>query len=206
MSLKNLDRIFYGIVGIAVIGISTVIFAYFYYYSPEYTTVGYQPIQNISFSHATHVGQLGIDCRYCHYTVEYSPYAGVPEAAVCMNCHKQVLAQDERILPLKMAVDKQQPIIYVKIHKLPDYVWFSHAVHSRRGIACFHCHGDVANMEKTYQAKPLDMKFCLECHKSPEKYIVPLSEITKTNFTGNSENLSEKWNVKANTDCSSCHR
>lgn len=206
MFLKNLDRIFYWIIGIAVIGIATAIFAYFYYYSPEYTAVGYQPVQNISFSHATHAGQLGIDCRYCHYTVEQSWYAGLPEPSVCMNCHNQVLANDERIAPIKRAIEERKPIIYTRIHKLPDYVWFNHGVHVKRGVACVHCHGEVANMEKTYQAKSLGMKFCLECHRNPEKYLVPLSDITKTNVSGNFSNLSEKWNVRANIDCSVCHR
>lgn len=206
MISKSFDRVFYGIAAIVVVGIAAAVFAYFYYYSPEYTAVGYQPMQNISFSHATHAGQLGIDCRYCHYTVEQSRYAGLPEASVCMNCHNQVLARDERIAPIKKAVDDKKPIIYTRIHRLPDYVWFNHAVHVRRGIGCVHCHGYVSEMEKTFQAKSLSMKFCLECHRNPKDYLTPLSDITKARVSGDFTHLAEKWGVKANIDCSACHR
>lgn len=206
MFSKNFDRIFYGIVGAVVLGIATAICAYFYYYSPEYTAVGYQPLQSISFSHATHAGQLGIDCRYCHYTVEHSWYASLPEASVCMNCHNQVLSQDDRIAILKRAISEGKPIVYTRIHRLPDFVWFNHAVHARRGIGCVHCHGDVSSMERTYQARSLGMKFCLECHRNSRRYITPLSKITKTNVTGGYEVLAEKWNIRSNIDCSSCHR
>src|SRR5213592_722552 len=114
-----------------------------YYLTPRYSRVGYQPIQPVSFSHATHNGQLGIDCRYCHNAVEKSWYSNIPAASTCMNCHNQVLKDDPRLALVRESAASGKPIPWVQIHRVPDFVYFNHSVHVNRGISCVECHGQI---------------------------------------------------------------
>lgn len=186
--------------------------AYLYYFTPEYSRVGYQPVQPVSFSHSTHCAQLNIDCRYCHYRVEYSRYAGIPEASLCLNCHNQALATDPRLELIRNSVKDGAPVEWIRVHRVADYVYFNHAAHTRRGIRCIECHGDVQNMPVVYQAKSLSMKFCLDCHRNPAPYIVPLDMITSSTdlreFAKNQfgKKAVKEWNIIAGDDCSVCHR
>ena len=134
-----------------------------YYFSPKYSRVGYQPIQPVAFSHAIHAGQLGLDCRYCHNAVEKSWYSNVPAASTCMNCHNQVLKEDPKLALVRESAQTGRPIPWVQIHITPDYVYFNHSVHVNRGVSCVECHGRIDKMDEVYQAKPLSMAFCLEC-------------------------------------------
>jgi hypothetical protein len=115
----------------------------------------------VGFSHAIHVEQVGMDCRYCHNGVEKSWYSNVPSAATCMNCHNQVLANDPKLERVRESYATGKPIPWVQIHKTPDYVYFNHAVHVNRGVSCVHCHGPINQMEEVYHAKPLSMGFAL---------------------------------------------
>lgn len=154
-------------------------------FSPETTDVGYAPRQPIAYSHALHVGQLGIDCRYCHNTVDHAAHAAIPPSRTCINCHDQQygVRRDSEKLQLLMAayygserVEAGRPIPWVRIHDLPDYAYFSHSAHVTRGVACVRCHGRIDQMEVVYQAEPLSMGWCLECHRDPGPNLLPASD------------------------------
>ncbi|MBM3889117.1 MAG: cytochrome c3 family protein, partial [Verrucomicrobia bacterium] len=138
-----------------------------YYFTPKYSRVGYQPIQPVPYSHVTHVGQLGLDCRYCHTGVEKSWYANIPSPSVCMNCHAQVLPTDARLAPIRESFKTGAPVPWVQIHRTPDFVYFNHAVHVNRGVGCVSCHGQINQMVEVRHEQSLTMAFCLNCHRDP---------------------------------------
>ncbi|MBG86873.1 MAG: cytochrome C [Verrucomicrobiales bacterium] len=198
------------IVGGALVG-GAMTMAVTHYVSPKYTRVGYQPIQPVSFSHAVHADQLGMDCRYCHNGVEKSWYSNVPSASTCMNCHNQVLKDDPRLALVRESYKTGKPIPWVQIHKLPDYVFFNHSVHVNRGVSCVECHGPVNKMDEVKHAKSLGMPFCLECHRDPEKRLRPLSEVYNLDWkapegTVPGEKFVHDWKVLPGDSCSVCHR
>jgi hypothetical protein len=185
-----------------------------YYFTPKYTRVGYQPIQPVAFSHATHAGQLGIDCRYCHTGVEKSWFSNIPASSTCMNCHSQVLKDDPRLALVRESAQSGVPIPWVQIHKLPDFVYFNHSVHVNRGISCFECHGRIDQMEEVYHARPFGMAFCLECHRHPELKLRPPDRITDLAWQPASpvaqlafgQQAMRDWKVESLQTCSACHR
>ena len=202
-----------GLMACAVVG------GAWYYFTPKYTRVGYQPLQPVSFSHAIHVDQLGMDCRYCHNAVEESWYSNVPSTAVCMNCHNQVLKDDPKLELVRDSLTRGQPIPWVQVHKLPDYVYFNHAVHVNRGISCVECHGAIHRMDEVYHAQPFSMTFCLDCHRNPSARLRPLDKITDLGWSWdpdprvaadlqrlNGERFVHDWNVESLESCSACHR
>lgn len=142
-----------------------------YYLSPRFYEVGYQPEQPVPYNHALHAGQLGMDCRYCHSHVEQSPHANVPTTQTCMNCHSQVATGSELLLPVRESWATGVPVQWVKVHHLPDYVQFSHAAHVNVGVGCESCHGRIDQMEVVAQAEPLSMGWCLDCHRAPEEHL-----------------------------------
>ena len=162
--------------------------AFSYYGTPKAQRVGYQPDQPIAYDHDLHANQLGIDCRYCHSSVDKSASAGVPTANTCWNCHQHVQKDNPKLEPLRRAVDKNyekydgKPIEWVRIHKMPDYAYFDHSAHVNRGVSCKSCHGDVHKMRKVYHAKSLSMAFCIECHREPEKHLRPLEEVYNLDY------------------------
>jgi hypothetical protein len=190
-----------------------------YYFTPKYTRVGYQPIQPVAFSHTIHVDQLGLDCRYCHTAVEKSWYSNVPASSTCMNCHNQVLKDDPKLALVRESYATGKSIPWVQIHKTPDYVYFNHAVHVNRGVSCVECHGQVNKMDEVHHAKPFGMAFCLECHRNPALRLRPPDKITDLDWKWsddpkvaaelqkkNGERFVHDWNVKASQNCSACHR
>jgi hypothetical protein len=198
---------------------TSVIAGVWYYFTPKYTRVGYQPIQPAAFSHAVHVDQLGVDCRYCHNMVEKSWFSNVPAASTCMNCHNQVLKDDPRLALVRESYNTGEPIPWVQIHKVPDYVYFNHSVHVNRGVSCVMCHGQINQMEEVQQAKPLSMTFCLDCHRNPAPNLRPLDKITDLNWAWNPDpkaaaetakargkEFVHDWKVNASQNCSTCHR
>lgn len=206
------------VVGVLLIG-GGVVAGVWYYFTPKYTRVGYQPIQPVAFSHKVHVDQLGLDCRYCHHDVERSWFSNIPSASTCMNCHNQVLKDDPRLALVRESVATGRPIAWVQVHKVPDYVYFNHAVHVNRGISCVECHGRIDQMDEVYHAKPLSMSFCLDCHRDPASFIRPLDKITDLGWRWSedpAENtrqqqaqgrwLVEHWRVESLQNCSACHR
>ena len=200
---------------IALVLIKTaVVVGITYYFSPEYTRVGYAPTQPVAFSHEFHSGTLEIDCRYCHTYVDRSGHSNVPGTNVCMSCHSMVLKDDDRLAMVRQSYESGDPIPWVRIHKVPDYVYFNHAVHVNRGISCVECHGQVNEMDVVHHAKQLSMGFCLECHRNPEDYIRPVSEVYNLDWKRpeDSQAIEEiegfvhDWGVNPPQSCSGCHR
>jgi hypothetical protein len=184
--------------------------------SPKTTDVGYQPTQPVPFSHAVHAGQLGIDCRYCHSTVEKAPFAALPPTQVCMNCHAGIRPDSPRLQAVRDSWSKGMPISWVKVHDLPDYAFFNHSAHVNKGVGCVECHGRVDRMEVVRQVQPLSMSWCLDCHREPEKFLRPRSEVTNMMWqppggdaTTSGAQLKKEYGIRDSqymTSCSTCHR
>ncbi|OHE81617.1 MAG: cytochrome C [Verrucomicrobia bacterium GWF2_62_7] len=184
-----------------------------YYLTPKYSRVGYQPIQPVPYSHATHVGQLGLDCRYCHTGVESSWYANIPSPSVCMNCHSQVLPNDPRLAPIRDSVKTGAPVPWVQIHRTSDFVYFNHAVHVNRGVSCVSCHGQINKMVEVRHEQSLTMAFCLDCHRNPAPNIRPLDQVYNMTWTNDPARQLEAgvrcvrdWKIRSSHNCSACHR
>ncbi len=185
-----------------------------YYFTPKYTRVGYMPVQPVPFSHKIHVGQLGLDCRYCHSFVEVAAHSNIPNTQTCMNCHSQVQKENPKLKPVHDSWATGKPIDWVQIHKTPDYVYFNHSVHVNRGISCYSCHGPVNEMEVVYHREPLSMAWCLDCHRNPENHLRPPQEVFNLNWqppAGTTQRnigleLKDKWNVNPPENCAGCHR
>jgi hypothetical protein len=188
--------------------------AVWYYFTPKYTRVGYQPVQPVGFSHAIHVDQVGMDCRYCHNGVEKSWYSNVPAAGTCMNCHNAVLASDPKLELVRESAATGKPIPWVQVHKTPDYVYFNHAVHVNRGVSCVHCHGQINKMDEVAHAKPLSMGFCLECHRNPAEFLRDPKLVTDLNWQPADPQAHKDamlqavhdWKINSSQNCSACHR
>jgi hypothetical protein len=185
---------------------------FWYYGSPKYTDVGYRPVQPVPYSHKLHAGDLGMDCRYCHSSIERSPIANVPPTNTCMNCHKIILTDSEKLLPVRESFASGKPIQWVKIHRLPDFVYFDHSIHLWAGVGCSSCHGNIAEMDVVQQAKPLSMSWCLDCHRNPDNSLRLPSEITNmtwtppANQTDIAAQLKKEKNINPPVNCSGCHR
>jgi hypothetical protein len=200
-------------------------------FSPQATDVGYAPVQPIPYSHALHVGQLGLDCRYCHSTVESAGFAAIPATQTCMNCHTGIkndgLGIDQSKFPniarLKESWDTGKPVQWVKVHDLPDYAYFNHSAHINSGIGCVSCHGRIDTMEVVKQDQRLSMSWCIECHREPEKHLRPRDQVTNMHYQpaqmdGETpeaaqlrigKELKSKYHIRDQqymTSCSTCHR
>ncbi len=181
--------------------------------SPVTQNVGYMPTQPIPFSHAIHAGELGLDCRYCHNTVEQSAKAAIPPTQTCMTCHAQVQTESEPLSPLWESYAEGAAISWRRVHDLPDFVYFNHSAHVNRGVGCASCHGQVDEMDVVYQVQPLSMGWCLDCHRNPEPHLRPLDQITNLSFDPLKDQtpqerraLLDLWRTAPPEDCSTCHR
>ena len=169
-------------------GLVATVFAVYWWASPSHTDVGYAPKQPVAYSHALHAGELKMDCRYCHVTVEQGAMAGVPPTQTCMNCHAQVKKGSEKLKPIYDSWNDGNgttSVEWVRIHKLPDYAYFNHSAHmgfgvgdKRAAIGCETCHGRIDTMEVVRQVQPLSMSWCIECHSDPALNIRPVANIT----------------------------
>jgi formate-dependent nitrite reductase cytochrome c552 subunit len=161
-----------------------------YYFTPKYTRVGYEPTQPVPFSHKQHVGELGLDCRYCHSYVEVSGHSNVPTNQTCFNCHgpdkMQVKKESEKLAKVREANESGDPINWIKVHKAPDYVYFNHSVHVNRGVSCVSCHGQINEMEVVKHDQPHSMGWCLDCHREPQNALRPLDQITNLTWKADS--------------------
>ena len=171
-----------------------------------------QPIQ---FSHAHHVGGVGLDCRYCHTSVEKSSFAGIPPTKTCINCHQQVWANAPILEPVRASFRNNKNLTWIRVNDLPDFVYFNHQIHVRQGVGCAVCHGRVDRMPLTYQAQPLLMGWCLDCHRAPEKYLRPREEVFNMAYEAPSNQTELGLQLKKDykigtvehmTACSTCHR
>ena len=197
---------------VVLLGGGAVTGFFWYFGSPEYTDVGYQPVQPVDYSHKLHAGDLGMDCRYCHTGVETGPIAGVPPTQTCMNCHTLIKTDSKKLERIRDSWVTGKPVEWVRVNKIPDYAYFDHSPHITAGVGCESCHGDVRSMEKITQVKPLSMGWCLDCHRNPAPNLRPASEITTMNYippanqaTFAAQQIKDK-KIKPPTTCSGCHR
>ena len=202
---------------IVIIGLvlgNAVSLGMWYYFTPKYTRVGYQPAQPVPFPHDVHAGQLGMDCRYCHSFVEVAAHSNVPNTQTCMNCHSQVQKDNPKLLPVRQSWTSGQPVEWVQIHKTPDYAYFNHSVHVNRGISCYSCHGQINHMDVVGEKQPLSMSWCLSCHREPEAHLRPEAQVFNLDWTppaGQNQKdiglaLKKQWNVNPPENCAGCHR
>ncbi|MBC8216087.1 MAG: cytochrome C [Candidatus Marinimicrobia bacterium] len=200
--------IFGGLVSLIVV----ITFSFWYWGSPEFTDVGYAPVQPIPYSHKFHAGELEMDCRYCHTSVDKSAFAGVPPTQTCMNCHTAVKKDSTNLRMVVSSWADGQPIEWIRVHKSPDYVYFDHSAHVNVGVGCSSCHGDVASMEIVSQEKSLSMGWCLDCHRNPEMHLRPMDQLTNTQWIPPDDQFSygswmvNELDITPPTDCSGCHR
>ncbi len=190
---------------------------YLIYWSP-YTTNQYVPReQEVPFSHKHHVGGLGLDCRYCHTTVEKSSFAGIPPTHTCMTCHSRVWTDAPMLAPERQSLATHQPLRWKRVNDLPDFVFFNHSIHVQKGIGCSSCHGAVDQMPLTWKAHSLYMRWCLDCHEAPEKQLRPKDQIYNTEWTPPPDQaqrgaqLIKEYHISRQRldqlrDCSMCHR
>jgi hypothetical protein len=200
--------------------------------SPYITYAGIRKSQPVPFSHQHHVTGLGIDCRYCHTSVEQSSFAGIPPTKTCMNCHSQIWTNAAYLEPVRASFRTGRSIEWTRVNQLPNYVYFNHSIHVTKGVGCNTCHGPIDKMPLTYQYASLQMEFCLDCHRAPEKYLRPREQVFNMRyeqpvndplgkndvvFEGKSYNdqialgaaLKEAYKVRSVLDitsCNTCHR
>jgi len=171
--------------------------------------------QPVPFSHEHHVGGLGIDCRYCHDSVTQSSFAGLPATKVCMTCHSQLWTNAAILAPVRESWRTGTPLAWTRVHSLPGYVYFDHSIHVAKGVGCTTCHGPVDRMPLMYQAATLQMRWCLDCHRDPAKYLRPREDVFSTTYAPPADQerlgpeLAERYHVRdvqSLTNCSTCHR
>jgi hypothetical protein len=168
--------------------------------------------QPVPFSHKHHVGELGVDCRYCHTSVEVSSSAGMPPTQTCMACHSQIWTNAAILEPVRASLRDSTPISWTRVNALPDFVYFNHSIHVAKGVGCTTCHGPIAEMNITWRAQSLYMRWCLECHNAPEKYLRPRSEVFNAFYEPPKdqlelgERLMKEYKVQKLTNCTTCHR
>jgi len=185
-----------------------------WYRSGYFTDVNVPKEQSIPFSHEHHVNGLGISCAYCHTSVEQSAFAGIPPTHTCMTCHSQIWTGAQMLEPVRASYRTQKPLEWNRVHDLPDFAYFNHSIHVAKGMACQVCHGDVNMMPLVWKKNPMQMQWCLECHRAPEKYIRPVADVFNFDYRQPKDQLVfgkelvKKYNVHVNqlTDCSICHR
>jgi len=198
--------------GVLLVVAPTYLVALAYYGgSPQTTDVGYRPEQPVAYSHVLHAGELGIDCRYCHVNAETSAHVLVPPSPTCMNCHTRIAPDSAKLLPIRQSAATGEPVPWVRVHDLPDYVYFNHSAHVARGVGCVACHGRVDRMEQVTQVERLSMGWCLECHRNPKPHLRPQELITKMDWSPAGDpslgaRLRKQNNLNPSTDCSTCHR
>ncbi len=171
--------------------------------------------QPVPFSHAHHVGGVGLDCRYCHTSVEKSSFAGIPPTKTCINCHSQIFTNAQILEPVRASFRDDKPLNWIRVNDLPDFVYFNHQIHVKQGVGCATCHGRVDKMPLMYQATTLQMEWCLDCHRAPEKYLRPRAEVFNMAYQAPANQLEVGMALKKEykvpgidhmTSCSVCHR
>ena len=168
-----------------------------------------QPIQ---FSHLHHAGDDGIDCRYCHTSVETAAFAGIPPTKTCMNCHSQIWSTAAILEPVRASFRDDRSLRWIRVHDLPDFVYFNHSIHVKKGMGCETCHGRVDQMPLMLQENSLQMEWCLNCHRAPEQFVRPRSEVFTMGYRPPvpqsvlGPKLVNEYGIQSLTSCSTCHR
>jgi hypothetical protein len=213
-SMNTVSRV--SIFGAVFFALGSLLIVYAIFRSPYVTQVNVVQDQPVPFSHEHHVSGLGLDCRYCHTSVEKSSFAGIPPTETCMTCHSQIWTESEMLEPVRASLRNNQPIRWNRVHDLPDYVYFNHGIHVSKGIGCTSCHGRVDKMPLMWKHEPLTMEWCLDCHRHPEKNIRPKEDVFVMDWTppvdedrlALGRKLIKEYDVPVNrlTDCYTCHR
>ncbi len=191
-------------------GLLTIL--YMLFRSPYVTAEGVARVQPVQFSHEHHVNDDGIDCRYCHTSVEVSSSAGMPPTETCMNCHSQIWSDSPQLAPVLESWETGEPIEWVRVHDLADYVYFNHSIHVQNGIGCESCHGRVDQMPLMMKSEPMTMQWCLDCHTNPAEYVRPREEVFTMGWHPPVEQselgpqLVEEYQIESKIDCYYCHR
>ena len=176
------------------------------------TEVGTPREQPVPFSHRHHVGGIGIDCRYCHTSVEDAAFAGIPPTQTCMNCHRQIWSTSALLEPVRESFRTDRSLIWIRVHDLPDFVYFDHSIHVRKGVGCATCHGRVDQMPLMWRTQTLHMEWCLDCHRHPEQYLRPRDKVFTMDWEPPADQLAlgtrlvHDYDVNSMTSCSVCHR
>ncbi len=205
------------IFGAAFFALGLLMVVYAIMRSPYVTQVNVVRDQPVPFSHEHHVEGLGIDCRYCHTSVETSSFAGIPPTETCMSCHSQIWVNSPMLEPVRESLRTDEPIRWNRVHDLPDYAYFNHQIHVSKGVGCASCHGRVDQMPLTWKDQPLTMEWCLECHRHPERHLRPKEEVFNMAWAapagGEGQLALGRELIKKNhipvdrlTNCSTCHR
>jgi hypothetical protein len=183
--------------------------------SPYLTNQNQTRQQPVQFSHKHHVGDDGIDCRYCHTGVESSATAGIPPTKTCMNCHSVLFNNSGYLEPVRESYRTDKSIDWVRVHRLADFVYFNHSIHVSKGVGCTTCHGQVNQMPLMFQASPLNMEWCLDCHRNPERVLRKREDVVNWNWTAPpnqaeiGKQLAVEYKIRSAvelTNCSTCHR
>jgi cytochrome c7-like protein len=183
-----------------------------YWRTPYGTSQQEQVAQPVQFDHRHHVRDDLIDCKYCHSSVDRAPSAGIPPTELCLNCHSQVWNKSALLDLVRASWFQDRPVPWIRVHKLPDFVYFNHAIHVNKGIGCVTCHGRVDQMAAVEQVQPLTMGWCLDCHRDPVPYIRPKDQVTNMEWVPEGDpvalgrELARKYDVKTRTNCTTCHR
>lgn len=168
--------------------------------------------QPVPFSHQHHAGGMGLDCRYCHTSVETAAVAGIPPTKTCMNCHSQIWADSPTLEPVRESFRSDRSIQWTRVHDLPDFAYFNHSAHVNKGVGCSTCHGRVDQMPLVSQEHTLQMEWCLECHRHPERYVRPREEVFNMAWQPPADQIERgrelvtKYDIHPRTSCSTCHR
>ena len=211
MNIVSRVTIVAGLLGTAFLAWVCLMFAH----SSYGTDAGVMREQPIPFSHEHHVGVLGIDCRYCHTSVEHSSFAGMPATKTCMNCHSQIWVGSDMLKQVRDSYKTDEPLHWRRVYNLPGFVYFDHGIHVQKGIGCSSCHGRIDQMPLTYQVPSLLMEWCVDCHRHPEREIRPREEVFNMRYEPPADQLSlgkllcQEYDVKdplTITSCSVCHR
>jgi hypothetical protein len=184
------------------------------FWSPYTTRVNIPLTQPVPFSHRHHTQQLGIDCRYCHTAVEKSSFAGLPDTETCMTCHSQLFTSAPLLAPVRQSLATGAPLRWSRVNKLPDFVFFNHSIHVAKGVGCATCHGPVNEMPLTWKSHTLYMKWCLDCHRQPDKFIRPRDKVFDMRWQAPPDQRAQgralaadyHVNITPLTDCGTCHR
>jgi hypothetical protein len=180
--------------------------------SPYVTRAGEAREQPVPFSHQHHVAGVGLDCRYCHTSVETSAFAGIPSTETCMNCHSQIWSDSPTLEPVRESFRTDRSIVWTRVNDLPDFTYFDHSAHVNKGVGCDTCHGRVDRMPLVWQQASLQMEWCLDCHRQPEKYVRPREEVFNAAYQPPADQLElgrrlvREYGIHARTSCSTCHR
>jgi len=183
---------------------------FWFYFTPTNLQVGYTPKQPVAYSHRLHAGELGMDCRYCHSQIERAAKAMVPPTQTCMGCHALVSNESAQLVAIRDSWETGVSVPWVRVNKVPDHAFFNHSIHLAGGVGCVSCHGRIDQMEVVGIVEPLAMQWCLECHRNPEPYIRPKSEVTNMGWEADETWLAQRAEVAAELNppmhCSGCHR